>query len=115
MTPRLLLAAVAAFCLAFPSSVSAQRPRPAPIESPVVHPDRTVTFRFRAPNAKKVEVSTQFTRGNQELKPDTNGLWSVTLGPAEPNLYPYHFIVDGVSVADPNNLHLFPKERFTSI
>ncbi len=114
MTPRLLLAAVAASCLAFPSSVSAQRPRPAPIESPVVHPDRTVTFRFRAPNARKVEVSTQFTRGNQELKPDTNGLWSVTLGPAEPNLYPYHFIVDGVSVADPNNLHLFPNERFKS-
>jgi len=61
-----------------------------------------------------VEISTQFTRGNQELKLDTNGVWSVTLGPAEPNLYPYHFIVDGVSVADPGNLELFPNERFKS-
>lgn len=114
MTSRLLLAAAAICCLAFPSGARAQRPRPAQIESPVVHPDRTVTFRFRAPNAKKVEVTTQFTRGNQELKQDTNGLWSVTLGPAEPNLYPYHFIVDGIPVADPNNLHVFPNERFKS-
>lgn len=114
MISRSLLAAVAVLCLAFPAGARAQRPRPAQIESPVVHPDRTVTFRFRAPNAKKVEVSTQFTRGNQELKQDTNGIWSVTLGPAEPNLYPYNFIVDGVPVADPNNLHLFPNERFKS-
>lgn len=114
MISRSLLAAVAALCLAFPAGARAQRPRPAQIESPVVHPDRTVTFRFRAPNAKKVEVSTQFTRGNQELKQDTSGIWSVTLGPAEPNLYPYNFIVDGVPVADPNNMHLFPNERFKS-
>ena len=113
MNSNLLLTALAV-CLALPFSASAQRQRAPLLESPIVHPDRTVTFNFRAPNAKKVEVSTQFTRGNQELKPGSNGVWSVTLGPAEPNLYPYNFIVDGVSVADPNNLHLFPNERFKS-
>ena len=113
MKSNFLLAALAA-SLVLPFSSSAQPRRGPQLESPIVHPDRTVTFNFRAPNAKKVEVSTQFTRGNQELKLGSNGVWSVTLGPAEPNLYPYNFIVDGVSVADPNNLHLFPNERFKS-
>lgn len=113
MKSNLLLAALMAG-LALPWSAGAQRQRAPQLESPIVHPDRTVTFNFRAPNAKKVEVSTQFTRGNQELQLGSNGVWSVTLGPAEPNLYPYNFIVDGVAVADPNNLHLFPNERFKS-
>ncbi|MFO1514126.1 MAG: esterase, partial [Verrucomicrobiota bacterium] len=113
MKSNLLLAALAAG-LAFPLSAGAQRQRPPQLDSPIVHPDRTVTFNFRAPTAKKVEVSTQFTRGNQELKLDTNGVWSITLGPVEPNLYPYNFVVDGVAVADPSNQDLFPNERFKS-
>jgi len=110
----ILLAATAAFCLVSPFTASAQRPRPVQIDSPIVHPDRTVTFNLRAPNAKKVEISAQFLRGNQELKLDTNGVWTITLGPVEPNLYPYNFIVDGISVADPGNMHIFPNERFKS-
>lgn len=113
MKSNLLLAATAA-CLALPIIAGAQPRRGPQLESPIVHSDRTVTFNFRAPNAKKVEVSTQFTRGNQELKMDTNGVWTVTIGPVEPNLYPYNFVVDGISVADPNNVALFPNERFKS-
>jgi len=90
----------------------AQAPRPPQIHSPVVHPDRTVTFRFRAPQAKRVELSAQFLKGNQPLTADTNGVWTITVGPIEPDLYPYHFVVDGVPVADPNNQDLFPNERF---
>jgi enterochelin esterase-like enzyme len=97
-----------------PAVVSAQRPWVQPMESPVVHPDRTVTFALKAPDAKKVELSTQFIKGNQALKPDTGGVWKITLGPVEPNLYPYFFVVDGLSVADPNNPNLFPNERFKS-
>jgi 1,4-alpha-glucan branching enzyme len=97
-----------------PAVVSAQRPRIQPLESPVVHPDRTVTFALKAPDAKKVELSGQFIKGNQALKPDTGGVWKITLGPVEPNLYPYFFVVDGISVADPNNPNLFPNERFKS-
>ncbi len=82
------------------------------IESPVVHPDKTVTFSFRAPNAKKVELSTQFVKGNQALTMDASGTWSITLGPVEPDIYPYSFVVDGISVADPNNVMIFPNERF---
>jgi enterochelin esterase-like enzyme len=95
-----------------PLTAGAQRPRIQPIESPVVHPDRTVTFVLRAPGAKRVEISSQFVKGPQPMMADTSGLWSVTLGPVEPDLYPYCFIVDGVPVADPNNPAVFPNERF---
>jgi len=91
---------------------AAQPPRLPPIESPVVHPDRTVTFSLRAPNARQVELNGQFVKGNQPLTRDDGGVWRVTLGPIEPNLYPYHFVVDGLSVADPANAHVFPNERF---
>jgi enterochelin esterase-like enzyme len=110
--PRILGAIASSFCLALAVNVHAQRPRPQTIESPVVHPDRTVTLSFRAPNARQVELSAQFLKGNQPLKADASGVWSITVGPVEPNLYPYNFIVDGVSVADPNNVNIFPNERF---
>jgi len=96
------------------AAVLAQPPGPrAPLlESPVVHPDRTVTFAFRAPEAKKVELSGQFLPANQALQKDNAGVWSITVGPVEPNLYPYNFVVDGVGVSDPSNQDLFPNERF---
>ena len=114
MNPRLVIIGIASFWLTLPPGASAPIQRPPQIQSPVVHADRTVSFHFRAPGAKKVEISAQFVRGNRELTKDTNGVWSIILGPVEPNLYPYNFIVDGVSVADPSNVELFPNERFKS-
>lgn len=103
---------VTAFCFTLASTVAAQPARLPPIESPVVHPDRTVTFSLHAPSAIKVELSGQFQSGNQPLQRDDVGNWSVTVGPVEPNLYPYCFVVDGVLVADPRNPDLFPNEGF---
>lgn len=107
-----LVAAFAAMGLV--ATLAAQPPpgRPAPIKSPEVHADRTVTFRFRAPEAKKVELSGQFQKTNQPLVKDDAGLWSITVGPIEPNLYPYNFVVDGVGVSDPGNQDVFPNENF---
>jgi len=107
------LAIASSFCLILAVHVHGQsRPWVQPTESPVVHPDRTVTFNYKSPKARQVELSAQFIKGNQPLKADASGVWSITLGPVEPNLYPYNFIVDGVSVADPNNQNIFPNERF---
>lgn len=39
-------------------------------------------------------------------------MWSITVGPVEPNLYPYNFVIDGIGVADSANQDLFPNERF---
>ena len=92
--------------------VAAVAPPPAPLQSPEVHSDRNVTFRFQAPEAKRVELSGQFLKGNQLMEKNEAGLWSITVGPIEPNLYPYNFVADGVGVADPSNPDLFPNELF---
>jgi enterochelin esterase-like enzyme len=111
-TTRALITIAALLGSVLPRNAHAQPQRPPAIESPVVHPDHTVTFNFRAPNAKKVELSGQFLKTNAPLTLDTNGVWNLTVGPVEPNLYPYNFVVDGVGVADPGNPDLFPNERF---
>ncbi|HWI57874.1 MAG TPA: alpha/beta hydrolase-fold protein [Bacillota bacterium] len=109
---KLHLTAASVLGLALGLNALAQAPRLPQFQSPVAHPDRTVTFNFRAPNARKVELSAQFLKANQPLCADPNGVWSVTVGPVEPNLYPYAFVVDGISVADPANQDLFPNEGF---
>src|SRR5260370_34112349 len=38
-----------------------------------------------------------------KMTKDANGLWSVTLGPFEPNLYAYQFSLDGRKITDPGN------------
>jgi enterochelin esterase-like enzyme len=73
------------------------------IISPQVHSDRRVTFRLSAPRAERVAVSVPFANGPREMQKDENGLWSITLGPAEPEIYEYNFIVDGLDVPDPFN------------
>jgi len=80
--------------------------------SPEVQADRTVIFRFLASNAKEVKLSTQFITGQQNMIKDDNGVWSIILGPVEPDIYPYCFIVDSIQVADPRNSWIFPNEGF---
>jgi len=66
---RLGCAVLSLFVLACPASrLHAQR-RQAVI-SPEVHEDRRVTFRLRAPQAKRVEVNVQFARGDGLMKKD---------------------------------------------
>jgi enterochelin esterase family protein len=81
------------------------------VVSPQVNPDKTVTLRFRAANAKTVELI-----GEIEGKPsypmtkdEATGVWSVTVGPLPHDVYNYQFRVDavngqgGVIAMDPQN------------
>lgn len=86
--------------------------RPPSISSPDVHADNTVTFRYYSRNASQVMLSGEFLSANQAMTKDTSGLWSITVGPIKPDIYPYFFLVDGVQLADPNNTYLFANERF---
>ena len=79
--------------------------------STVCNADGTVTFNYFNPTAKKVLVDVQFA-GRKEMQRDEKGKWTVTLGPAAPDMYPYCFIVDGVSIMDPLNPQYFPNEGF---
>ncbi|MDH6342794.1 enterochelin esterase-like enzyme [Parabacteroides sp. PFB2-12] len=84
------------------------------INSPVINADGTVTFQVNAPKAKRVDVKGQFMSGSTSLKKNAEGIWSATVKPAKADIYPYNFIIDGVTVADPGNPLLFPNENFKS-
>ena len=91
------------------------QPQNTPVfESPEVHADNRVTFRYLAPNAKDVKLSAQFEKAPLSMTKDDRGVWSVTAGAVKPDMYPYNFVVDGVSVADPKSAILFPNEGFKS-
>lgn len=80
--------------------------------SPQVHADKKVTFSYLAPDAKEVKLSGQFLKAAVSMTKGASGIWSVTVGPVKPDIYPYSFIVDGVNVMDPANAEFFPNERF---
>ena len=80
--------------------------------STICHEDGTVTFQYKNDQAKEVLVDVQFAGRNAMQRDEKTGLWTVTLGPAAPDMYPYCFIVDCVSVMDPSNPQYFPNEGF---
>lgn len=82
------------------------------ISSPEVHADNKVTFKYYSRTAQKVSLSGEFLTANQPMTKDTSGVWSITVGPVKPDIYPYVFVVDSIQVADPNNTNLFVNERF---
>ncbi|MCF2446914.1 esterase [Dyadobacter sp. CY345] len=98
--------------LTFFSSVGSFAQRPPSIASPQVHANNTVTFKYYSKNAQKVMVSGEFLDAPQAMNKDTSGIWSITIGPVKPEIYPYSFEVDNVQISDPNNTYLFANERF---
>lgn len=87
------------------------------IISPEIHEDGSVTFRFLAPHADTVQITSDFLPtvkvksrfglvdgpGKADLTKSENGLWSYTTEPLASEFYSYHFIVDGIRANDPNN------------
>lgn len=77
-----------------------------PVKSPEVTEDG-ITFRFRAPKARKVQVSASWLGYNPaeaEMAQGQDGIWSITLPLPSPELYTYNFTVDGVTMLDPANV-----------
>ena len=126
-TARLLALAALAIAIALPASLLAQQahinldwaphraagtlvPFMANVISPEVNDQRMVTFRVKAPRAQEVQLAAgtiaaalgsatstwPFTKG-------ADGTWTLTMGPVPQNIYVYKFLIDGVSVVDPNN------------
>ena len=90
-----------------------QPPRGPFIISPQVQADKKITFRYMAPSAKQVLLGgSQFGAVQVPMTKDSIGVWSVTVGPVKPDIYPYSFVVDGVTVMDPANVAYFTNERF---
>jgi enterochelin esterase-like enzyme len=88
------------FALAVAIPVLAQQ-APRRIVSPEVLPDRHIVFRVSAPKA--AEVALRFSEGSPQSHPmakGEDGVWSVTVGPVEPEIYTYSFLIDGVKAID---------------
>ena len=92
----------------------------APVISPEVNANHTVTFRLKAPNAQKVQVTGDFLApktidtplgkydapGVADMKKDEKGVWTFTSQLLSPELYSYNFLLDGVKIVDPGSVYI---------
>ena len=118
-----ILTAIAALCIGLSANAQQALWGGPQVESPVINPDGTVTFRYQAPKAIKVEVTGDFlptqkiegefngqkfsydAPGVGELKEGKGGVWEYTTPfVVAPDMYNYTFRVDGLSVIDPHNM-----------
>src|SRR5271165_5308691 len=109
--------ALLVFCLfTFFGHTTAQQAKPAAqppqmppwLVTPEVHPDNSVTFRYRAPNAQDVKLAREGTEP-VAMQKDDQGVWSVTTAPLPPDYYGYSYSVDGVRNLDSYNHMLVPN------
>lgn len=92
----------------------------AEVVSPEVNPDNTVTFRLKAPKAVKVQLLGDFIPnrlvdtpsgvvempGIADFTETEGGVWEYTTPePLKPEFYSYTFVVDGLKMSDPSNMH----------
>ncbi|MEI8039140.1 MAG: alpha/beta hydrolase-fold protein [Verrucomicrobiota bacterium] len=79
-----------------------------PPESPQILDDRRVTFRLKAPEAETVQLK-GIHRTLLDLKRGRHGVWSITVGPLDPGIYEYSFMVDDEQMIDPSNPSVKPE------
>jgi enterochelin esterase-like enzyme len=98
-----------------PATNAPARPaeRPPPLVSPELLSNGGVTFRFKAAKANEVKVSGQFGADAAMAKNDKD-VWSVTVPAVPAGVHEYRFVVDGLSVIDPQN-SLIKPQRWPSV
>jgi len=97
------------------ATISAAQTPAARVASPEVAADRKVTFRLMAPEAREVALTGEFIEGSRALMRDASGMWSVTIGPIEPEIYHYNFTIDGVRTLDPGNPAVKTGSTFSTL
>lgn len=77
------------------------------VHSPEIHPDGTITVRLEAPPAQNVSMQYEDMHSEKTLPmtKDAAGMWSVNTPALAPDMYDYRFVVDGLTVIDPNSHH----------
>lgn len=80
----------------------------APIVSPAINADRSVTLSLKAPAAHELKVRGTCIPGTTAVMTPAadSASWSYTTPPLAPGLYYYTFIIDGVNLLDPSNVHI---------
>jgi len=117
-TKRLIARAFIAACVALMTVAHGAQPQQQPVScdqrgfqpaagtasSVEVLADRRVTFRLCAPKATEVQVTSPDIPdlGNLAMSKSVQGVWSATTAkPVAPDNYRYTFVVDGVTLPDP--------------
>ena len=90
-------------------SVAAAGQQIASFQSNEVHPNRTITFRYKDPYANKVAVELDGIADPLAMTKDSNGIWSVISPPLPPQIYGYTFEADGQQRLDPRNTTVAPN------
>jgi len=105
-------ASLGALGQAGPQTLRADYARSRAVISPIIHPDRRVTFRLNAPEASDVRLTGHVIGPRAHwlskdrslaMAKGADGIWSVTVGPMAPDIYDYGYLVDGVTATDPGN------------
>jgi enterochelin esterase-like enzyme len=83
---------------------------PTPYNTTEINPDKSITFRYRDPNATSVALRMEMSMEPVPMKKDAAGIWSVTTAPMPPQILNYNYIVNGRTHYDPRNyLHIVPN------
>jgi enterochelin esterase-like enzyme len=118
-TPSMLSTRLLATLLLLPLCSPAQKPAekpapPPPLNSHEIHPDHTVTFRFRDQAAAHVELNLEGVAKPIPMQKDDTGVWSITSPPLAPEIYGYSFLADGEPRIDPEDHHVTPNIAFSA-
>ncbi len=92
---------VSLFLLCAPHFLTAQAP--VRFRSIDIHPDRSVTFSYKAASATKVSLALDGVAKPIPMEKGVTGVWTVTTQPLAPEIYGYHFEADGDRRFDPVN------------
>jgi enterochelin esterase-like enzyme len=123
ITGRTSLLLFAALAAAFGQQLSPNET----LRSPEVDAQGRVTFRLFAPQAQQVKLQAEGRDATPGITPEQlkaesersgmtkgpDGVWSIQIGPIQPGVYRYSFLVDGVQTTDPRNA--LSSESLTSV
>jgi enterochelin esterase-like enzyme len=89
--------------LAFSASVALAAQPPAHLRSTEIHQDHSITFSYKDATATSVTLALDGVDKPIPMEKGETGLWTVTTQPLAPEIYGYHFEVNGDRCLDPNN------------
>jgi enterochelin esterase-like enzyme len=95
--------------VALPLAAAAQQPA---LNSHEVNADRSVTFRYYGPTARKVTIGLDYDHHRVALTRGAGGVWTLTTLPLQPALHTYGLQVDGTPILDPLNPSVDPNYTF---
>lgn len=93
--------------VATPGLLTAQVPAFTPATE--IHPDHTVTFRYKDDGATAVLLGLEGVAKPMLMAKDDKGIWTLTTKPLAPEIYGYHFEVDGLPRLDLSNVAVTPN------